>query len=335
MIDPIQAQLRALVEQWREAAHQESIDRDPGWVGAESALLACAGELADELDALCASPLSQAEMSQDSDAEADDRYAEEENAREEAARATVGDVHAAAAPVAYAVRGSHRDRSFGDAAESVCATDPGGDERHRAGDRGPEVVAASPLVPAQPAQERLVKAARWAERQLGSLVADDDGNGAFVRGTGTELAGFGAGIDELRCALRESVCAAAVPLVSAQPELPMSPAVRKAMDRFHQRCAEVDAAAVPLVEARPQEERAWLVELQTAGSATARWWTGARWKGVMLFEPDANKAIRFARRCDAEQAIGWLVSEGTKDGITATEHIWMAGVVELQASARE
>lgn len=42
----------------------------------------------------------------------------------------------------------------------------------------------------------------WALRQLRALVTEDDGNGAFIRGTGTELAGFGAEYDKAQKALR-------------------------------------------------------------------------------------------------------------------------------------
>ena len=42
----------------------------------------------------------------------------------------------------------------------------------------------------------------WAERQLCALVTEDDGNGAFIRGTSTELVGFGAGMEKLRAAIR-------------------------------------------------------------------------------------------------------------------------------------
>lgn len=40
-----EARLRALVEEWREKAREECIDRPPGWVGAECALNGCADEL--------------------------------------------------------------------------------------------------------------------------------------------------------------------------------------------------------------------------------------------------------------------------------------------------
>ncbi len=44
---------------------------------------------------------------------------------------------------------------------------------------------------------------KWAERKLSALVTDDDGNGAFIRGTGTELAGFGVGMAKLRKLIAE------------------------------------------------------------------------------------------------------------------------------------
>ncbi len=42
------------------------------------------------------------------------------------------------------------------------------------------------------------------------------------------------------------------------------------------------------------------------------------------FDYDANKAMRFTRREDAEGAIGHLIKDGTADGCKATEHIWAA-----------
>lgn len=50
-------------------------------------------------------------------------------------------------------------------------------------------------------RDRLREALTWAERQLQALVTDDDGTGAFIRHTGTELVGFGAGMKNIRCAL--------------------------------------------------------------------------------------------------------------------------------------
>lgn len=64
------------------------------------------------------------------------------------------------------------------------------------------------------------------------------------------------------------------------------------------------------------EQIGWLVEL---GCSPPMWWTG---RSHTPFSPNANAAIRFARREDAECAIAYLVKEGTRDGCKATEHLW-------------
>lgn len=84
---------------------------------------------------------------------------------------------------------------------------------------------------------------------------------------------------------------------------------------------------VPPAARPPQakEEIAWLIAL---GSSTPQWWTG-RGDNEWTAEVDgtqrnpAHTAIRFARKEDAERAIGWLVKEGTRDGCKAEEHIWL------------
>lgn len=58
------------------------------------------------------------------------------------------------------------------------------------------------LAASEQAREQLRAALDWARRKLSALVTEDDGNGAFIRGTGTELAGFGAGMDRIKAALR-------------------------------------------------------------------------------------------------------------------------------------
>ena len=75
-----------------------------------------------------------------------------------------------------------------------------------------------------------------------------------------------------------------------------------------------------------REKTAWLVAL---GSSPPRWWTGRgpnQWTdyvdGSTRFP--ADHAMRFARREDAERAIGWLVKEGVRDGCKAEEHLWLA-----------
>ncbi len=73
-----------------------------------------------------------------------------------------------------------------------------------------------------------------------------------------------------------------------------------------------------------RESVAWLVAL---GSSPPQWWTGRGHEftsdvdGTRL--NPANCAIRFARKEDADRAIGWLIKEGTRDGCKSEEHIWL------------
>ena len=77
------------------------------------------------------------------------------------------------------------------------------------------------------------------------------------------------------------------------------------------------------------EEIGWLVEL---GSSPPRWWEGRPTSILGMrsgneFTFVAADALRFARREDAERAIGWLVEKGTRDGCKAVEHLWRPHVV--------
>ncbi len=65
----------------------------------------------------------------------------------------------------------------------------------------PENVANAHLVAAAP---ELLGALRWALVQLDALVTRDDGNGAYLRGTGKELAGFGWGIRRIESAIQKA-----------------------------------------------------------------------------------------------------------------------------------
>jgi hypothetical protein len=69
---------------------------------------------------------------------------------------------------------------------------------------------------------------------------------------------------------------------------------------------------------RSKDETAWLVEL---GCLPPQWWTG---RAGDMFSGDANDAMRFARREDAEVAIAWLVEPGTRRGCKALEHMWIS-----------
>lgn len=46
----------------------------------------------------------------------------------------------------------------------------------------------------------LLAALKWAEKQLRALVTEDD-EAVFIRSTGTELAGFSAGMRRIRAAI--------------------------------------------------------------------------------------------------------------------------------------
>lgn len=63
---------------------------------------------------------------------------------------------------------------------------------------------ALPLPASPEAQDHLLAAAKWAERQLRALVTEDDGSGAFGTGFRGEIAGFGQGMDDLRAAIRKA-----------------------------------------------------------------------------------------------------------------------------------
>jgi hypothetical protein len=54
------------------------------------------------------------------------------------------------------------------------------------------------------AAPELLEALKWAERKFRVLVTEDDGSGVFIRGTGTELAGFGAGVEKMRAAIKKA-----------------------------------------------------------------------------------------------------------------------------------
>ncbi len=75
---------------------------------------------------------------------------------------------------------------------------------------------------------------------------------------------------------------------------------------------------------REKEQTAWLVAL---GSSPPRWWTGRgdEWTDSVdgTVQHPANCAIRFARREDAERAIGWLLEKNLARGCKAEEHLWV------------
>lgn len=52
---------------------------------------------------------------------------------------------------------------------------------------------------------RLGKARRWINGTISHFVTDDDGSGVFVRGTGTELAGFDQQRTEADSAITDAI----------------------------------------------------------------------------------------------------------------------------------
>lgn len=72
----------------------------------------------------------------------------------------------------------------------------------------------------------------------------------------------------------------------------------------------------------PHQETAWLI-----GRVGPQWWTGRmgdEWTDAVdgtTLNP-TKAAIRFARREDAERAIGWLVPKEHREFCQAEEHIW-------------
>jgi hypothetical protein len=90
-----------------------------------------------------------------------------------------------------------------------------------------------------------------------------------------------------------------------------------------------DAAALALqARQEPLDVTAWLVELHGPGGP--QWWTGRgdEWTTHVDGTPSprgngADSAIRFARREDAERAIGWLLEKQLARGCRASEHLWI------------
>lgn len=81
----------------------------------------------------------------------------------------------------------------------------------------------------------------------------------------------------------------------------------------------------PLAAERENERReeiAWLIE-QDAPHGSPVWFTatGPEWR----FSRDANDALRFARKADAETFIRWLGGNPLLSNPRATEHMWIGG----------
>jgi len=117
-----------------------------------------------------------------------------------------------------------------------------------------------------PTPPELIATLKWAERNLIALVTEDDGTGAFIRGTGIELAGFGHGMEQLRATLRDL----AVPAPAARPqEEPMSGRMSAIHDaeqilEFINSQPKIQAAPAPAISGVDDQDT-W-----TCGGATAR-----------------------------------------------------------------
>ena len=83
------------------------------------------------------------------------------------------------------------------------------------------------------------------------------------------------------------------------------------------------------------EQIAWLVEIQPEGGP--RWWTGRgnEWTSAVdgTKENPTCFAIRFARKEDAQRAIGYLLPDkGTAFAAKASEHLWLGNSVLADAA---
>jgi hypothetical protein len=73
-------------------------------------------------------------------------------------------------------------------------------------------------------------------------------------------------------------------------------------------------------------ETAWLIEIQIGGRAV--WWRAIANCG-RTWTTDANEAVRFARKGDAERVIrGLRGDDPVMAGAIATEHMWCAAPAE-------
>ncbi len=62
--------------------------------------------------------------------------------------------------------------------------------------------------------------------------------------------------------------------------------------------------------------KAWLIENHLTGSRTPVWWCGGH-----MFSANANEAVRFARKQDAEKA-RLTIFDGVEYMLVSTEHGW-------------
>ena len=70
-------------------------------------------------------------------------------------------------------------------------------------------------------------------------------------------------------------------------------------------------------------EIAWLIEIpMTTFGGPPVWWTGDYSTMTSLWSEDSLKAVRFARKQDAEAVIAGAVPSIFKKDSMATEHVW-------------
>lgn len=81
--------------------------------------------------------------------------------------------------------------------------------------------------------------------------------------------------------------------------------------------AALTAAPAAPEQEKPMDEFAWVIE-----AAGPRYWNG---HGILMenFTEDHSKAIRFARREDAEVVIHWLL-QSVSGFLVSREHAWMS-----------
>lgn len=66
---------------------------------------------------------------------------------------------------------------------------------------------------------------------------------------------------------------------------------------------------------------AWLIEEDSEAGPNGRWWRGGNKWNADNFSADANEAIRFARKEDAEKVIRTTLADEAYR-LVATEHGW-------------
>ena len=101
-----------------------------------------------------------------------------------------------------------------------------------------------------------------------------------------------------------------------------------------------DCGAEPAPAPEPPLSSAWLIERSRPGSGPV-WWAAKQYDvsvpDLWHFSPDANHAVRFSRREDAEavmRALGGSV-ELHESTVRVTEHIWLGARVSERPAPNE